>query len=113
MTRKKKLTINFNLQKKRDEIVHSRLNEFIANEGYSDSQGVIEYILFLTNSIKNLEAEIAKHQQARSYLESFREHFISQNQFNDRTIKTLEDTRDGIRKLNDHISDLKTWSSSN
>ncbi len=47
MTHKKKITINFNLSKKRDEIVYRKLNEFTTNEGYSDSQGVIEYIWFL------------------------------------------------------------------
>jgi len=113
MTHKKKTTINFNLHKKRDEIVFRKLNEFTTNEGYSDSQGVIEYILFLTNRIKTLEEEVAKHQQARSYLESFKEQFISQNQNNVRTIKTLEDTRDGIKELSDTISDLKAWNSSN
>jgi hypothetical protein len=113
MTNKKKTTINFNLHKKRDEIVFRKLNEFTTNEGYSDSQGVIEYIWFLTNNIKRLEEEVAKHQQARSYLESFKEQFISQIQNNVRTIKTLEDTRDGIKELTDTISDLKAWNSSN
>jgi hypothetical protein len=113
MKNKKKITINFNLSKKRDEIVHRKLNEFTTNEGYSDSQGVIEYIWFLTNSINRLEEDVAKHQQARSYLESFKEQFISQNQINVRTIKTLEDTRNGIKELSDTISVLKAWNSSN
>jgi hypothetical protein len=113
MTHKKKTTINFNLNKKRDETVYQKLKEFTAQEGYSDSQGVIEYIWFLTNSIKRLEEEVAKHQQARTYLESFKEQFISQNQINVRTIKTLEDTRDGIKELNDTITVLKAWNSSN
>ena len=113
MKNKKKITINFNLHKKRDEIVYRKLNEFTMNEGYSDSQGVIEYVWFLTNSIKRLEEEVSKHQQARSYLESFKEQFISQNQINVRTIKTLEDTRDGIKELNDNISVIKSWNSSN
>jgi hypothetical protein len=113
MTHKKKTTINFNLHKKRDEIVYKKLNEFTTNEGHSDSQGVIEYIWFLTNNIKRLEEEVAKHQQARSYLESFKEQFISQNKINVRTIKTLEDTKDGIKELSDTISDLKAWNSSN
>jgi hypothetical protein len=113
MTLKKKITINFNLHKKRDEIAYKKLTDFTENEGYSDSQGVIEYIWFLTNNIKRLEEEVAKHQQARSYLESFKEQFISQLQNNIRTIKTLEDTRDGIKELTDTISDLKSWNSSN
>ena len=113
MAHKKKTTINFNLDKKRDEIVYKKLNEFTTNQGCSDSQGVIEYIWFLTNSIKSLEEEVAKQQQARSYLESFKEQFISQNHIYDRTIKTLEDTKDGIKELNDNISELRTWTRSN
>jgi hypothetical protein len=113
MTLKKKITINFNLHKKRDEIAYRKLTDFSKNEGYSDSQGVIEYIWFLTNTIKRLEEEVAKQQQACSYLETFKEQFISQNQINVRTIKTLEDTRAGIKELNDNISELRTWTGSN
>ena len=113
MALKKKTTINFNLEKKRDEIVYKKLNEFTKNQGCSDSQGVIEYIWFLTNSIKSLEEEVAKHQQARSYLESFKEQFISQNHIYVSTIKTLEDTKDGIKELNDNISELRAWTRSN
>ena len=113
MIHKKKTTINYNLDKKRDEIVCTEIKKFTTNEGYSDSQGVIEYIWFLMNSIKSLEEEVAKQQQARSYLESFKEQFISQNHIYDRTIKTLEDTKDGIKELNDNISELRTWTRSN
>ena len=113
MVHKKKTTINFNLDKKRDETVYKKLKEFTMNQGCSDSQGVIEYIWFLANSIKSLEEEVAKQQQARSYLESFKEQFISQNHIYDRTIKTLEDTKDGIKELNDNISELRTWTRSN
>ena len=113
VTHKKKTTINFNLHKKRDETVYKKLNDFTKNEGCSDSQGVIEYIWFLTNTIKSLEEEVAKQQQARSYLESFKEQFISQNHIYDRTIKTLEDTKNGIKELNDNISELRTWNRSN
>ncbi len=109
MNNKKKITINFNLDKRREETVFTKIKDFANAEGFSDSQGVIEYIWLLTDKIKKLEEEVLRLQQARSFLEAFKDQFISQNQT---YTKTLEDTKEGLKELRENIAQLRIWSRS-
>ncbi len=106
MNNKKKITINFNLDKRKEETVFVKIKNFANAEGFSDSQGVIEYICLLTDKIKKLEEEVLRLQQARSFLEAFKDQFISQNQT---YIKTLEDTKEGLKELRENIAQLQLW----
>ncbi len=109
MNNKKKITINFNLDKRREEAIFTKIKDFASAEGFSDSQGVIEYIWLLTDKIKKLEEEVLRLQQARSFLEAFKDQFISQNQT---YTKTLEDTREGLKELRENIAQLRIWNRS-
>ncbi len=109
MNNKKKITINFNLGKRKEEAVFSKIKDFANTEGFSDSQGVIEYIWLLIDRIKKSEEEVFRLQQARSFLEAFKDQFISQNQT---YIKTLEDTKDGLKELRENIAQLRIWNGS-